>query len=122
MQIQGDDHYFTALRYAEGNALRANLVERAEDWRWGSLWRRRFGSPEQQRLLSPGPVALPRNWRALVNRPQTERELEALRRSVQRGSPFGSPGWQTQTARRLGLEFTLRPRGRPKKIADEKDE
>jgi putative transposase len=51
----------------------------------------------------------------MVNRPHTERELEALRRSVHRGAPFGSTAWQEQTARRLGLEFTLRSRGRPKK-------
>jgi putative transposase len=117
--IENDDHYFTVLRYVERNALRANLVERAEDWRWGSLWRRRFGSPEERSLLSVGPRPLPRNWRDLVNRPQTDREMEALRRSVNRGSPFGSPEWQEKTARGLGLEFTLRDRGRPRKALDE---
>ena len=117
--VADDDHYFTVLRYAERNALRANLVSRAEDWRWGSLWRRQFGSPEQQAILAPGPLALPRDWRELVNRPQTEAELEALRRSVHRGSPFGAAAWQERTARRLGLESTLRPPGRPKKRRDE---
>ena len=117
--VEDGDRYFTVLRYVERNALRANLVERAEEWRYGSLWRRQFGSPEQQALLSPGPLALPRNWRDLVNCVQTERELEALRHSVQRGSPFGSAAWQEQTARRLGLEFTLRSRGRPKKNSHE---
>jgi len=36
-----DDHYLlTVIRYVERNALRAKLVSRAEDWRWGSLnWR-----------------------------------------------------------------------------------
>ena len=36
-----DDHYLlTLMRYVERNALRKNLVARAEDWRWGSLnWR-----------------------------------------------------------------------------------
>ena len=112
--IEDDDHYSTALRYVERNALRANLVERAESWRWGSLWRRRFGDAEQRTLLTPGPLALPKNWCQRVNRPQTDAELKALRHCVQRGSPFGTPTWQTATARRLDLEFTLRPRGRPK--------
>ena len=42
-----DDHYLlTLMRYVERNALRANLVTRAEDWRWGSLhWRMRTRSP-----------------------------------------------------------------------------
>ena len=29
----GDEHFLTASRYVESNASRANLVERAEDWR-----------------------------------------------------------------------------------------
>jgi len=45
----------------------------------------------------------------------TAAELEALRRSVQRGCPFGDESWSAQAVRRLGLEATLRPRGRPKK-------
>ncbi len=37
--IQDDDHFWVVCRYVERNALRAKLVARAEDWRWGSLWR-----------------------------------------------------------------------------------
>src|SRR3954471_17776082 len=32
--IQVDDHLATVLRYVERNALRAELVTRAEDWSW----------------------------------------------------------------------------------------
>ncbi len=39
--IQSDEHFLTVARYVERNALRANLVTRAQDWRWSSLWRRR---------------------------------------------------------------------------------
>jgi len=46
---------------------------------------------------------------------ETEAELAALRCCVNRGRPFGDPNWITDTAKRLGLEWTLRPRGRPKK-------
>ena len=41
--VQSDEHFLTVCRYVERNALRANLVERAEDWRWGSLAARREG-------------------------------------------------------------------------------
>ncbi len=61
------------------------------------------------------PVPRPRNWVELVNEVQTEGELEALRRSVVRGRPFGREEWQRRTAKQLGLEHTLRPRGRPRK-------
>ena len=33
--IEHDDHLLTVLRYVERNPLRANLVERAEDWATG---------------------------------------------------------------------------------------
>ena len=33
------------------------------------------------------------------------------------GAPFGSECWQKKTARRMGLEFTLRRRGRPRTVA-----
>ena len=36
--IQDDEHFLVVCRYVERNALRAGLVKRAEDWRWGSLW------------------------------------------------------------------------------------
>jgi putative transposase len=113
--VEGDEHLVTVCRYVERNPLRANLVSRAEAWRWSSLWRRLHGDEHPGRLLSPWPLPLPADWPELVNAPQTEAELEALRRSVQRGCPFGAPGWQEQMAGRLGLAHTLRPLGRPKK-------
>jgi putative transposase len=115
--VETDDHLYTVLRYVERNALRANLVARAEDWRWGSLWRRQHGDTPVH--LHEWPVAMPTNWVDLVNAPQTEAELEALRRAVVRNSPFGTEGWCEQTARQLGLQATLRPRGRPRKKADD---
>lgn len=116
--IETDEYLYQVLRYVERNALRANLVARAEDWRWGSLWRRVIGSDEQKALLSEWPLARPRQWKAMVNKPQTDQELEALRRCVNLGPPFGSEAWTQRTARKLGLESTLRPRGRPRKKKD----
>jgi putative transposase len=116
--VEGDEHLYTVLRYAERNALRANLVARAEDWRWGSLWRRQQGDANAQAELAPWPLAMPADWVGLVNAPQTEAELEAVRVSVARGSPYGSAAWCERTARALGLEPTLRPRGRPRKAED----
>jgi putative transposase len=75
-------------RYVERNPLRANLVPRAEQWRWSSLWRRVHGDEQPRPFLSPWPVPLPADWVERVNQPQTEGELAAVRRSVQRGCPF----------------------------------
>lgn len=89
--VQTDHHLLTLLRYVERNALRAKLVGRAEDWRWGSLrWRSNGGSPLP---LSSSPVPLPSYWLDLVNQPQTAAELEAIRTSVNKQIPFGDPEW-----------------------------
>jgi putative transposase len=114
--VQDDEHLYSVCRYAERNALRANLVERAEEWRWCSL-AQRVGRQrlEETVRLCDWPIPRPRNWVGLVNAVQTEGELDALRRSVRRGCPFGDEVWQQSTAEQLGLEYTLRPRGRPRK-------
>jgi putative transposase len=49
-----------------------------------------------------------------VNAPMTDAEVEALRHSVNRGTPFGRELWVLRTARRLGLETSLHQRGRPR--------
>jgi putative transposase len=112
--VETDEYFYQVLRYVERNALRANLVKRAEDWPFGSLWIHHQGSMEDRALLSPWPLPRPRKWLEYVNEVETEAELTALRRSAVRGSPFGSTDWIAQTAKKLGLESTLRNPGRPK--------
>jgi putative transposase len=121
--VEGDENLYAVCRYVERNPLRANLVPRAEHWRWSSLWRRVHGDDEPCAFLCPWPVPVPEGWVEYVNAPQSEAELKALRRSVQRGCPFGSAGWQRHMAARLGLSHTLRPLGRPKKtpLSEETD-
>jgi len=111
--IQEDDQFLTVCRYVERNALRADLVTRAERWRWCSLWHRINASTEF--TVSAWPVPVGQQWLQHVNDPQTEAELEGVRRAVARGMPFGDPTWQAKTAERLGIESPLRPRGRPRK-------
>src|ERR1700729_1396164 len=41
--VQCDEHFLTVSRYVERNALAAQLVRRAQDWRWSSLWTRMHG-------------------------------------------------------------------------------
>ena len=112
--MQEDDHFQALVRYVERNALRAGLVERAEDWEWGSLWDRWHGLGGAS-LLSAWPLSCPDDWVERFNAAQSAAELEAIRRSIQRGRPYGQEGWAEQTARRLRLGQSLRPLGRPRK-------
>jgi putative transposase len=110
--VQEDDHLITVLRYVERNALRAELVARAEDWKWSSLagWLR-----GDALLWSGDPPARAQNWLARVSEQLSTGDLQRLRHSVTRGRPFGDESWTAKTAERLGLESCLRPRGRPRK-------
>ncbi len=116
-------------RYVERNAARAELVERAEDWRWSSLWRWRHPAAAQMEqdpplVLSPWATAgvgtpaadgsgRPRQWLRQVNTPLSEAELDALRTAAAKGRPVGSDRWMARQIKHFGLQSTTRRRGRP---------
>ncbi|MDH5668630.1 MAG: transposase [Nitrospira sp.] len=105
--IQQDGHLLTVLRYVLRNPVRAGLVDYATDWPWSSL---RF-----PHLTDALPIETPRRWEHWIDHPLVEHELTALRTAVNRQQPFGTAAWQARIARTLGLESTLRPRGRPRR-------
>lgn len=109
--IQEDDHLLTVHRYLERHPVRAGLVERAQDWPWSSAAPGRKGHP----VLTVSPVPHSADWLRYVNEPQTEAEVECLRECIRRRRPYGDDAWTRQTAGRMGLEASLRPRGRPGK-------
>ena len=75
--------------------------------------RSRRPTGKRPELLSDGPIVVLRNWVSLVNKPQTEDEINAMHRSLARGTPFGGERWTARIAKRLGFESTMNPRGRP---------
>ena len=119
--VESDEHFWVVARDVERNPQRANLVLRAEEWRWGSLWRRCHGTREERSLLAACPIDVPMDWLDRVNRADDDQELESLRRSVQGGRPFGQPEWQKEIATRLGLESAYRSTGRPRKLSRDQD-
>lgn len=114
--IQQDVHLLTVMRYVERNPLRAGLVERAEDWAWGSLaWRHRG---DRQDLLASPPLALPSNWLTWVNAPQTREELADLRACVNHQRPYGNELWTSSERQRWAPQVARRRRGRPRMVVD----
>ena len=111
--VETDDHFYAVCRYVERNPLRANLVSRAEMWRWSSLWQRTNGRCDVS--LDAWPLARSALWTDYVNSVETEAELLSIRNCVLRGSPFGKLEWQLDAAKTLDLETSLRQRGRPRK-------
>jgi putative transposase len=106
--VSSDRHFIWVCRYVERNALRASLVERAEEWMWSSV-----SSDESPRVkLSEWPVARPEGWLSLVNTPQTASELASFRNAVRTSEPYGDSEWKMAAFGRCG---PLRP-GRPRRV------
>jgi len=114
--VAEDDHLLKLMRYVERNPLRAGMVTSAAKWRWSSLGRAHWNL--EGPMLADPPIARPKNWLEWVDEPETEAELVALRRCIVRGTPFGDERWVERTAKRLGLESSLKPLGRPRKVEE----
>jgi putative transposase len=123
--IQDDEHLLTVLRYIEANPLRAKMVERAGDYPWSSFACHGLGRSDP--LLDPVagydalasyPAARQRRWSAYVQGTPEEAELAAIRRSSETGLPYGEKAWVDRLCRKLKLDLTIRPPGRPRKDAN----
>jgi putative transposase len=62
----GPFHFINVQRYIEANPVAAGLVNRAEQWKWSSLWER---ETKGRSLLDPSPLVLPDDWLDQLNRP-----------------------------------------------------
>jgi putative transposase len=121
--IQNDFHLLVVLRYIEANPLRAGLVKDPADYQWSSYPCHGLG--HENPLLSPFPewqelgrteAERRRRWRARVSAGQRDAELMEIRASLKSGRPFGSAEWTDEMVKRLNVNLTPRPRGRPRKM------
>lgn len=110
--VQTENYFLTLRHYVERNPLRANLVQRAEEWKWSSLASRRDGDCVG---LTSWPILPPDNWLELVNQPQSDAEVEALRKTLQIDRPLGDSHWVAEVLEQMGIDGRLR--GRPRKDA-----
>ena len=109
---QDDGHLVTVVRSRRAESTRAGLVARAEEWSWSSL-------AATGRIANPPKIAFEEilrrgNWPDFVNAPMTEAECEAIRLSIRRDRPYGTESWTRLTAKKLGLESSLRSASGPK--------
>jgi putative transposase len=89
--IQTNYHLLTVLRYVEANPLRAQLVPRAEAWKWSSLTRKTCR--DGRVIVTPSPIRRPDNWIDIVNEKLPIATYDSLRTAAQRQIPFGDPDW-----------------------------
>lgn len=116
--IQGGRHFYAVCRYVERNPLRAGLVTAAQNWRFGSLWRRSRNSDLS--CLDPWPLPEPGDWVHRVNRPESHAELADIRAALAHGRPLGESDWQQAAASVFGLQASFGRLGRPSSESDDK--
>ena len=88
--VESDEHFWVVARSVERNALRANLVLRAEEWRWSSLWQRCHPTGEERSLLAAWPIDMPANWLERVNQTDDAQELECFAGACNEAAPLAS--------------------------------
>jgi putative transposase len=113
--VQSDTHYLTLMQYVESNPSRAGIAELNVNWPWSSLAVR--AGHNKAVTLSDGPVELPKHWMKIVDKEEIlENDLSLIETCMKRGRPMGQSEWTNTMAAKLGLQSTLRPRGKPKGV------
>jgi len=115
LPVEMGGHFMTLVRYVERNAKRAALVKRAEDWPWSSVYVRLKGEEGQKKMLTPWPVAEPKDYLRWLNHSQPKEEIENIRYAIRRSRPYGSERWVSRAVAQFGLENTMRNPWRPGK-------
>jgi putative transposase len=117
LPVEPGEPLLDILRFVQRNPVRNGLVDRAEDWRWSSLWIERNGSAELRGMLTALPVERPAQWLRRVNATPDPHEVRTISESIRRSRPYGTPLWVVRTVQKLGMEWTVRPLGRAPKNA-----
>ena len=106
-----EPHLAAAARYVALNPVRAQLVERAEDWEWSSA--RAHLARRDDELVTVGPL-LERlgDFRAFLGGEEDQQATRAVRRGESTGRPAGSNDWLLELERSTGRALLPRKPGR----------
>jgi putative transposase len=91
------------------------LVAKAEDWQWSSLYKRQRNNKEDKKLVAILPTELAANYLESVNTILKDKDLEYVRHSITKGTPYGDADWVRDMVDKYDLTSTMRGPGRPKR-------
>lgn len=120
--IESEQYLLCCYRYIELNPVRANIVNRPEEWKWSSYASNGYG--EDDPLIKPHPLylAIHKDKEKRINyyRGGFRQVLDAalindLRSAVQTGTPLGNNKFKEEIEQLLGVKIGYAKRGRPKK-------
>jgi putative transposase len=99
--VEAETYFYRLMRYVERNAARAGLVERPEEWPWGSASLLGGGDGLD---VAEWPLDRPPQWLAFINDQDSDADLALIRARTRAG--------QAITRQRLGVEELAVPVGR----------
>ncbi len=112
-------YLLAAMRYVEGNPVRAGLVSRAEDYRWSSARAHVF--KERDMLILECPIQSEiKNWADFLATVSPKNDDKALRRNTMTGRPVGEARFIEELERMTGRVLKESKRGPKSRIVDRK--
>jgi putative transposase len=118
--VQDDASLLEVMRFIESHPKRSGFCDSVLEWKWSSAVRRSMAASTDKTMdtiVSSPPLALPSDWLRVLDEELPNEILSKVIRSIERGCPYGDDAWIVRTAKKMALESTIRPRGRPKNPA-----
>jgi putative transposase len=123
--VQSDTYLLACSRYIELNPVRAQMVARAEDYRWSSFALRLCDFSESTWLdedpcfMELGPTEAKRRerYKSFIGMATPTNELQLIRGALQRGQLTGNMKFVDEIEKITGRRIHFRERGRPEKTA-----
>lgn len=84
-----EKHYYAAVRYVERNPVRANLVERAEEYVWSSARAHVMGVADPLLYQDPWLIEVVGNWSTYLRTSEKE-VVKGIRKHARTGRPLGN--------------------------------
>jgi putative transposase len=109
--VMDEEHLAHAVRYVSMNPVRANIVERAEEWRWSSVGAHFEGKDDELVKVAPVLERYGDFAKYLAQGNDSADAFKGLRQSETTGRPLGDDDWMTQISAMVGKDLKPRKRG-----------
>jgi len=109
--VMDEEHLAHAVRYVSMNPARANMVERAEDWRWSSVNSHLSGKDDELVKVAPVLERYGDFAKYLAQDDESLAGFRSLRQSETTGRPLGDDDWMDRISAMVGKDLKPKKRG-----------
>ncbi len=116
-----EDHLLNAVRYVLRNAVRAGLVDHAQDYPWSSA-AARCGLRSDPLLTPDYPLkGVIRDWQAWLAGAEADEDLRKIRECTERGYAYASEQFVRDLEEKWGCRLSPSPYSRRRKVPEGSD-